>query len=60
MEEKGKKGNQVLLTVIGVATLLIAMVGATFAYFTANSVTGNADTNNISAQTAQYGDTTVT
>lgn len=32
--EKGN-GNTVLLTVIGVATLLVALVGATFAYFSA-------------------------
>lgn len=37
--ERGN-GNTVLLTVIGVATLLVALVGATFAYFTAN-VTNN-------------------
>ena len=29
------KGTTILLTVIGVATLLVAVVGATFAYFTA-------------------------
>lgn len=29
-------GNTVLLTVIGVATLLVALVGATFAYFSAS------------------------
>ena len=39
--EKGN-GNTVLLTVIGVATLLVALVGATFAYFTA---TVNNDSN---------------
>ena len=33
--ETPKNGNTVLLTVIGVATLLVALVGATFAYFTA-------------------------
>ena len=27
------KGNMILLTVIAVATLLVAVVGATFAYF---------------------------
>ena len=32
---KENKGNTVLLTIIGIATLLIAVVGATFAYFTA-------------------------
>lgn len=30
-----KKGTTVLLTVIGIATLLVTLVGATFAYFTA-------------------------
>ena len=33
---ENKKTNTLLLTVIGVATLLVAVVGATFAYFTAN------------------------
>jgi len=33
--ESGRNGNTVLMTVIGVATLLVALVGATFAYFSA-------------------------
>lgn len=37
---KENRGTTVLLTVIGVATLLVAVVGATFAYFTAG-VSGN-------------------
>lgn len=38
-----EKKNTVLLTVIAVATLLVAVVGATFAYFTAaNSTSGDA------------------
>lgn len=37
-EEKGKNSNTVLLTIIGIATLLIAVVGATFAYFSANVI----------------------
>ena len=32
---KDNKGTTILLTVIGIATLLVAVVGATFAYFTA-------------------------
>ena len=37
-----EKKNTILLTVIAVATLLVAVVGATFAYFTAtSSVTGD-------------------
>lgn len=40
-----EKKNTVLLTVIAVATLLVAVVGATFAYFTATTeATGNAGT----------------
>lgn len=35
-EERKGNGNTVLLTVIGVATLLVALVGATFAYFSAS------------------------
>ncbi len=39
-----EKKNMVLLTVIAVATLLVAVVGATFAYFTATSETGGNET----------------
>ena len=47
-----EKKNMVLLTVIAVATLLVAVVGATFAYFTAQSTTdGNKTT--TSATTRQ-------
>lgn len=35
-DERKGNGNTVLLTVIGVATLLVALVGATFAYFSAS------------------------
>ena len=44
-----EKKNTILLTVIAVATLLVAVVGATFAYFTATSGTtgDNADTGAI-------------
>ena len=35
IEMNNNKGNMVLLTVIAVATLLVAVVGATFAYFSA-------------------------
>ncbi len=43
-----EKKNTVLLTVIAVATLLVAVVGATFAYFTATTV---GDENDGTAQT---------
>ena len=32
---KSNRGSMIILTVIGIATLLIAVIGATFAYFTA-------------------------
>ena len=47
--------NTILLTVIAVATLLVAVVGATFAYFTAKG--GGTVTNNIEVKTGKYGDT---
>ncbi len=35
MEERNNRSNTMLLTVIAIATLLVAVIGATFAYFTA-------------------------
>ena len=51
---ENKKSNNILLTIIGVATLLIALVGATFAYFTASSTSGNhnVDTGKLNISTA--------
>ena len=43
--------NTILLTVIAVATLLVAVVGATFAYFTAQG--GGTATNNIEVKTEE-------
>ncbi|MDD2505111.1 MAG: hypothetical protein PHF21_02425 [Bacilli bacterium] len=40
----GNRTNTLLLTVIGVATLLVAVIGATFAYFTANISGGDQGT----------------
>ncbi len=39
MEERDNKSNTMLLTIIAIATLLVAVIGATFAYFTAQ-ITG--------------------
>ena len=50
MERENNNGNTVLLTVIGVATLLVALVGATFAYFTATIT--NRSTQSVSLSTA--------
>lgn len=47
-----EKKNTILLTVIAVATLLVAVVGATFAYFTAaNSTSGSGGSANVSTDT---------
>ena len=54
-----EKKNTVLLTVIAVATLLVAVVGATFAYFTATN-TGTGDSDTASATTAQVSSIAVT
>lgn len=50
------KGQTIFLSVIGIATLLVAIIGATFAYFTTtmgnkNAVTGSVTTAKISAVT---------
>ena len=44
MEERGNNANKVLLTVIGIAVLVVATIGATFAYF---SATGGTATQNV-------------
>jgi len=51
------KGNTILLTVIAIATFLVALVGATFAYFTA-TVKGNDQAKSIIIKTAQIGTVT--
>lgn len=43
MEERTNRSNTMLLTVIAIATLLVAVIGATFAYFTAR-ITGDVET----------------
>ena len=55
-----ERKNTVLLTVIAIATLLVAVVGATFAYFTAtNNATGDAE-GTQNAKTAKLTDITFT
>lgn len=46
------KKNTILLTVIAVATLLVAVVGATFAYFTASGAQGTTGKVKVSTGTA--------
>ena len=49
MEENNRKGSGVFYAVVGVATLVVAIIGATFAYFSASQ------TNNtvITGQTSE-------
>ena len=54
-----EKKNTILLTVIAVATLLVAVVGATFAYFTATS-SSQGDTATSDVTTAQIASLNVT
>ena len=46
-----EKKNTILLTVIAIATLLVAVVGATFAYFTATVTTENEGNNTTTVKT---------
>ncbi|MEG1015635.1 MAG: TasA family protein [Bacilli bacterium] len=48
---ENNKGQTIFMSVIGIATLLVAIIGATFAYFTA-SVTGNDKASSIIVNTA--------
>ena len=48
MNENGGKSSTILLTVIGIATLLVVVVGATFAYFAAQTV-GDAQSITVTA-----------
>ena len=47
-----EKKNTILLTIIAIATLLVAVVGATFAYFTAQVTTDNQNNNQTTVETA--------
>lgn len=56
MNENGGKNNTILLTVIAIATLLVVVTGATFAYFAA-VVRGNDTASTISITAASTGQT---
>ncbi len=55
-----EKKNTILLTVIAVATLLVAVVGATFAYFTATSAPNDPSNASADATTANIASVNVT
>ena len=50
-----RSNNTIMLTVIAIATLLVAVVGATFAYFSANTA-GNAGKTTVEVNTAAAAD----
>ena len=54
-----EKKNTILLTVIAVATLLVAVVGATFAYFTASTTTGKGTGTVQTGETTSLGSTSL-
>lgn len=54
MNENGGKNNTILLTVIAIATLLVVVTGATFAYFAA-VVRGNENASSISITASSTG-----
>lgn len=54
LNERKERNNTVLLVIIATATLLVAMVGATFAFFSA-TVIRSEDTNSVKIQTATIG-----
>lgn len=56
MNENGGKNNTILLTVIAIATLLVVVTGATFAYFAA-VVRGNDTASSINITAANTGQT---
>ncbi len=54
IEERSLRKNNILLVVIGIATLLVAIVSATFAYFSA-TITKTDENSSIKIQTAALG-----
>ena len=47
---ENRRGNEIFLGVVGVATLLVAIIGATFAYFSASAQSNNEAINTSSAE----------
>ncbi len=54
---ENNRGQSIFLSVVGIATLLVAIIGATFAYFSI-TVTGNDTASSIYVRTAQVGGVT--
>ncbi len=54
---ENNRGQSIFLSVVGIATLLVAIVGATFAYFSI-SVSGNETAQSVQVTTAKLGGVT--
>lgn len=52
--KENNKGSMIILTIIGIATLLVAVIGATFAYFTV-TIQGNPTEPNVTVQSKTLG-----
>lgn len=52
MEENNRKGTGVFYAVVGVATLVVAIIGATFAYFSASATNNEAVTGTTASKAA--------
>lgn len=53
-DNNNSKGQTIFLSVVGIATLLVAIIGATFAWFSA-TVTGNDTASSVVVETATIG-----
>lgn len=57
---ENNNGKGLFYGVVGVATLIVAIIGATFAYFTINATLDNTQADNIGGTAADFGEGTVT
>ena len=55
-----RSGSTIMLTVVAIATLLVAVVGATFAYFSANTKDAGAGKATVTVNTAEAADVFLT
>lgn len=57
---ENNNGKGLFYGVVGVATLIVAIIGATFAYFTVNATLDNTQADDIGGEAANFGEGTVT
>lgn len=59
METKKEMARQITLIILGALIVLLFIISGTYAYFTAQNVTGNDPSNILGAETVDFGDTRV-